>query len=68
MHIQGCQLSPIIQGTQDFGLYLPQPRLQGSLLTRPYGARVREALVWFGHMARSRTKLKIKFIFAEPSK
>ena len=51
MHIQGCQLSPIIQGTQDFGPYLPQPRLQGSLLTRPYGAREREALVWFGHMS-----------------
>ena len=35
MQIEGCQLSQIIQGTQDFGPYLPQPCLQGSLLPFP---------------------------------
>ena len=67
MHIEGCQLSQIIQGTQDFGPYLPQPCLQGSLLPFPM-ERERErdpGLVW-SH--GSRTKLKVKFIFAEPSK
>ena len=67
MHIEGCQLSQIIQGTQDFGPYLPQPCLMGSLL--PFlMERERErdpGLVW-SH--GSRTNLKIKFIFAEPSK
>ena len=52
MHIEGCQLSQIIQGTQDFGPYLPQPCLQGSLLPFPMEReREREILVWFGHMA-----------------
>ena len=67
MHIEGCQLSQIIQGTQDFGPYLPQPCLQGSLLPFPM-ERERErdpGLVW-SH--GSRTKLKVKFIFAELSK
>ena len=67
MHIEGCQLSQIIQGTQDFGPYLPQPCLMGSFLPFPM-ERERErdpGLVW-SH--GSRTNLKIKFIFAEPSK
>ena len=54
MHIEGCQLSQIIQGTQNFGPYLPQPCLQGSLLPFPMERereRERETLVWFGHMA-----------------
>ena len=56
MHIEGCQLSQIIQGTQDFGPYLAQPCLQGSLLPFPMERerereRERETLVWFGHMA-----------------
>ena len=52
MHIEGCQLSQIIQGTQDFGPYLPQPCLMGSCLLFPMEReRERETLVWFGHMA-----------------
>ena len=48
MHIEGCQLSQIIQGTQDFGPYLPQPCLMGSLLPFPM-ERERERET--GHMA-----------------
>ena len=46
MQIEGCQLSQIIQGTQDFGPYLPQPCLQGSLL--PFPMEKERERPWFG--------------------
>ena len=56
MQIEGCQLSQIIQGTQDFGPYLPQPCLQGSLL--PFPMEKERERPWFGLVTWLQNKIK----------
>ena len=64
MHIEGSQLSQIIQGTQDFGPYLPQPCLMDSLLPFPMERerereREREGeRPWFGLVTWLQNKFK----------
>ena len=56
MQIEGCQLSQIIQGTQDFGPYLPQPCLQGSLL--PFPMEKERERPWFGLVTWLQNKIE----------